>query len=104
MVRDHDGPGRTGGVRRRRARYALLDGDARGCEFAVAVDDAWKGWGLAGVLMHALIRLARHRGVKVMEGTVLATNSVMLKFMRQLGFRREPVEGEGRVACVVRDP
>jgi GNAT superfamily N-acetyltransferase len=103
MVRDHDGPERTGGVRRRRARYALLDGEKRGCEFAVAADDAWKGSGLAGVLMHALMRFARQRGIKAMEGTGLATNIVMLKFMRQLGFRREPVEGDARVACVPRD-
>jgi hypothetical protein len=27
----------------------------------------------------------------------------MLKFMRQLGFRREPVEGDAQVARVVRD-
>jgi len=57
---------------------------------------------LAGVLMHALMHLARRRGIKVMEGTVLATNSAMLKFMRQLGFRREPVKGDAQVARVVR--
>ena len=85
------------------ARYALLGDDATGCEFAVAVDDTWKGSGLAGVLMHALMHLARRRGIKVMEGTVLATNSAMLKFMRQLGFRREPVKGDAQVARVVRD-
>jgi acetyltransferase len=84
------------------ARYALLGDAANGCEFAVAVDDAWKGSGLAGVLMHALMNLARRRGIKVMEGTVLSTNSAMLKFMRQLGFRREPVKGDAQVARVVR--
>ena len=83
------------------ARYAALDA-ATGCEFAVAVDDAWKGSGLAGVLMHTLMSLARRRGMKVMEGTVLSTNSAMLKFMRQLGFRREPVEGDAQVVRVVR--
>jgi acetyltransferase len=84
------------------ARYAVLD-VATSCEFAVAVNDAWKESGLAGVLMHALMRLARRRGIKVMEGTVLSTNSAMLKFMRQLGFRREPVEGDAQVVRVVRD-
>ena len=83
------------------ARYAVLDAST-GCEFAVAVDDAWKGSGLAGVLMHTLMSLARRRGIKVMEGTVLSTNSAMLKFMRQLGFRREPVEGDAQVVRVVR--
>jgi acetyltransferase len=84
------------------ARYAVLDAST-GCEFAVAVDDAWKGSGLAGVLMRALMSLARRRGIKVMEGTVLSTNSAMLKFMRQLGFRRESVKGDAQVARVVRD-
>lgn len=84
------------------ARYAVLDAPT-GCEFAVAVDDAWKGSGLAGVLMHALMSLARRRGIKVMEGTVLSTNSSMLKFMRQLGFHREPVVGDAQVVRVFRD-
>ena len=84
------------------ARYAVLDATT-GCEFAVAVNDAWKGSGVAGVLMHALMSLARRRGIKVIEGTVLSTNSAMLKFMRQLGFRREPVEGDAQVVRVVRD-
>jgi len=83
------------------ARYAVLDAST-GCEFAVAVDDAWKRSGLAGVLMHALMSLARRRGMTRMEGTVLSTNSAMLKFMRQLGFRREAIEGDAQVARVVR--
>lgn len=83
------------------ARYAVL-GASTDCEFAVAVDDAWKRSGLAGVLMHALMSLARRRGMTKMEGTVLSTNSAMLKFMRQLGFRREAVEGDAQVVRVVR--
>jgi GNAT superfamily N-acetyltransferase/acyl carrier protein len=59
------------------------------CEFAIALDDAWQGSGLAGILMHALIDIARSRGLAVMEGVVLATNARMLKFTRQLGFRVE---------------
>ena len=67
-----------------------------GCEFAVAVDDAWQGSGLAGILMHALIDVARSRGLATMEGLVLATNTGMLKFARQLGFRlqRDPEDRE----------
>ena len=83
------------------ARYAVLDAPG-GCEFAVAVGDAWKGSGLAGLLMHALTSVARRRGMTRMEGTVLATNGAMLKFMRQLGFRREPLEGDAQVVRVVR--
>jgi acetyltransferase len=70
------------------ARY-VLDPSGRSCEFAVAVDDAWQGTGLAGLLMQALIDVARARGVATMEGLVLATNTRMLKLARQLGFRAE---------------
>jgi len=72
-------------------RY-ILDPAGTGCEFAIAVDDDWQGTGLAGILMHALMDIARARGVATMEGIVLSTNSRMLKFMRQLGFRlqRDP--------------
>ena len=70
------------------ARYIVVPaGDS--CEFAIAVDDAWQGSGLAGILMHALIDVARARGLPRMEGTVLTTNMRMLKFMRQLGFSQQ---------------
>jgi acetyltransferase len=36
--------------------------------------------------MHALMDIARSRGLTMMEGFVLATNVRMLKFARQLGF------------------
>jgi acetyltransferase len=70
------------------ARY-VLDPAGTSCEFAVAVDDAWQGSGLAGVLMQALIDVARARGIPTMEGLVLAANSRMLKLARQLGFQAE---------------
>jgi acetyltransferase len=75
------------------ARY-VVDPSGTGCEFAAAVDDAWQGSGVAGILMHALIGIARARGLKKMEGLVLATTTRMLKFTRQLGFsaRRDPEE------------
>lgn len=76
-------------------RYAVEPPGDR-CEFAVAVDDAWQGTGLAGLLMRALIDIARARGLATMEGIVLTTNARMLKFARQLGFRsvREPGDRE----------
>ena len=70
------------------ARY-IVDDAGTGCEFAIAVDDAWQGSGLAGILMHALIDVARARGLATMEGTVLTTNTRMLKFTRQLGFTEQ---------------
>ena len=67
------------------ARYVALP-QAGSCEFAIVVDDAWHGSGVASILMAALIDAARERGFMTMEGTVLTTNPRMLKFMRRLGF------------------
>lgn len=67
------------------ARY-IVDATGAGCKFAIAVDDAWQGSGLAGILMNALIDIARARGLATMEGSVLATNTRMLKFARRMGF------------------
>jgi GNAT superfamily N-acetyltransferase/acyl carrier protein len=83
------------------ARYIVAPaGD--GCEFAVAVDDSWQGTGLAGILMKALIGVARARGLATMEGTVLATNTRMLKFTRQLGFSRQRHPEDRETVRVVR--
>lgn len=69
-------------------RYVVAPGTTR-CEFAIAVDDAWQGSGLAGSLMAALIADARKKGLTEMEGFVLSANHKMLKFAQQLGFRLE---------------
>lgn len=68
------------------ARYVAIE-PAERCEFAIAVDDAWQGSGVAGLLMISLEDAARERGFKTMWGIVLASNYKMLKFARQLGFR-----------------
>jgi len=67
------------------ARF-VVDADGETCEFAVTVADAWQGKGVGGRLMRALLRDARARGLKRMEGYVLGTNIRMLEFMRRLGF------------------
>lgn len=82
-------------------RY-IVDPAGRSCEFAVAVDDAWQGTGLAGILMQALIDVARARRLARMEGTVLAANTRMLKFMRQLGFSQERSPDDRETVRVVR--
>lgn len=69
------------------ARY-IVDDTGTGCEFAIAIDDAWHGTGLAGILMQALVDHARRRGLATMEGLVLRTNTTMLRFARQLGFEQ----------------
>ncbi|MFA5915658.1 MAG: GNAT family N-acetyltransferase, partial [Burkholderiales bacterium] len=48
------------------ARYVAIDAPGR-CEFAIAVDDAWQGSGVAGLLMISLIQAAREQGFKTME-------------------------------------
>lgn len=70
------------------ARFTI-GGDGESCEFAITVADAWQGRGVAGRLMRALVRDARLRGLKRMEGYVLGTNARMLEFVRKLGFRTE---------------
>ncbi len=73
------------------ARY-VADPDGKSCEFAIALDDAWQGSGLAGILMLTLIDAARVRGMQRMEAFILAGNSKMIKFAKQLGFsvHRDP--------------
>ena len=83
------------------ARY-IVDPAGTGCEFAVAVDDAWQGTGLAGILMHTLMDVARSRGLARMEGSVLATNLRMLKFARQLGFEVQHDPDDAKTRRVVR--
>ena len=67
------------------ARYYVLPG-GESCEFAVTVADSWQGAGLASRLMRALIQGAGTRGLKRMEGFVLAENDRMLALARRLGF------------------
>ena len=81
--------GKAGEIEIGVARY-VVDPAGTGCEFAIAIDDAWQGSGVAGILMHALIGVARSRGLAAMEGFVLRTNTRMLRFARQLGFELRP--------------
>ena len=70
------------------ARYYILADDET-CEFTVAVADGWRGVGLASRLMRELIVVARDKGLRRMEGFVLAGNSGMLTLARRLGFTTE---------------
>lgn len=67
------------------ARYVGAPGSDT-CEFAVTVADDWHGLGLAGRLMEILIANARERGLRCMEGQVLAVNSPMRRLAKRLGF------------------
>lgn len=63
----------------------IIEGDGR-CEFAITVTPAFARTGLGTVLMNALIDSARKRGLREMEGFVLAINAPMLNLAKRLGF------------------
>ena len=83
-------------------RY-IVDDAGTGCEFAIAVDDAWHGSGLAAILMHEIMAIARTRGIATMEGFLLASNTRMLRFARRLGFQHEYDPQDPRTVRVVRE-
>jgi acetyltransferase len=62
------------------------DNDGRSGEFAVIVQADIKGRGVASHLMHRLIDWAKLRGLREVEGQILADNHPMLAFIRHLGF------------------
>jgi acetyltransferase len=70
------------------SRYMTRPGGDR-CEFAIVVSDQWRGKGIGARLMRSLMQNARDRGLKVMEGEVLAANNRMLELMKSLGFAIE---------------
>jgi acetyltransferase len=67
------------------ARY-IGNPDGESAEFAIVVDDAWQGRGVARQLMGRLIACARQRGFKRLQGAVLRANHNMIKFTEGLGF------------------
>jgi acetyltransferase len=81
------------------ARY-VRDADARACEFAIVIADAWQGRGIGRRLMEKLIAVARGRGLAHMYGDVLSTNHAMLEFCRKLGFSGKHVPGDATVTRV----
>ena len=77
----------------------MLGEDRTTGEFAITVASEFGGTGLAGTLMTALIDAARRRGLKRMEGFVLAENRPMLRLARRMGFEiaRDPDDGTIRL-------
>jgi acetyltransferase len=68
------------------ARCVRADPQADSAEFAIVVADEFQGKGLGSLLMLELIDAARARGLRRLEGWVLATNHAMLQLMHSLGF------------------
>jgi acetyltransferase len=82
--------GATAGV----ARLVRNDTDGATAEFAVVVEPAVKGLGLASALMRAIIAWGKAEGVAEIQGQILADNAPMLAFIKRLGFSIARVPGE----------
>jgi acetyltransferase len=85
-----DEAGATAGV----ARLVRNDTDGATAEFAVVVEPAVKGLGLASALMRAIIAWGKGQGVAEINGQILADNAPMLAFIKRLGFTIVRIPGE----------
>ena len=83
------------------ARYSI-NPEGRGCEFAIAVGDAWQRKGIGSKLMHSLMAAARSHGLETMEGVVLSGNTRMLALMDGLGFTIDANAGDPSLRHVVK--
>jgi acetyltransferase len=82
------------------ARLIFRDEGQTG-EFLLVVADKWQRQGIGGRLLGALLDAAARRGVRTVDGAVLATNRGMIEFVERLGFAVEPsVPGEIAVRVV----
>ena len=73
----------------------VIDKNPSTCEFAITILPEYGGAGLGRTLLSTLIATAKRRGLKEMEGFVLAVNQPMLKLASRLGFSiaRDPDDG-----------
>jgi len=83
------------------SRY-YLNPETGTAEFALVVGDAFQSKGLGRHLMQRLIDIARERGVRNLEGLILAENIPMLDLMASLGFS-PPIPFESGVVRVSMD-
>jgi RimJ/RimL family protein N-acetyltransferase len=81
----------------------IIGNDASSCEFAISVASDFGGVGLGRALMTALIAAAKRRGLKDMEGFVLAENKSMLRLAARMGFTSSP-DPEDRTVRICRLP
>ena len=83
------------------ARYVVIP-HSRSCDFGIMIADDWHKTGIAGLLMEALIRAARERGLERMEGLVLSSNRAMLRFAHALGFKVRPMTDDPTTKLIVK--
>jgi acetyltransferase len=67
------------------SRY-ITNPDQTSCEFSLVVADDFSGKGLGSRLMESIMNVARDKGLTQIVGLVLASNTGMLRLMRNLGF------------------
>ena len=84
------------------ARYAPSE-ESDAAEFAVVVDDAWQGLGLATHLLQAIISAAAIAGISRIEGFVLKENTAMLRLADSQGFRMTANKGDASVTRIEKD-
>ncbi|HKJ84240.1 MAG TPA: GNAT family N-acetyltransferase, partial [Mariprofundaceae bacterium] len=82
-------------------RYTI-NPDGESCEFALVVSDAWQHKAVGHKLMGSLMDAARAKGLKTMEGEVLASNHGMLRLVETLGFTVTDSEEDDSVKKIVR--
>jgi acetyltransferase len=82
-------------------RY-VASADGQSCEFALVVADEWQNKGIGNKLMNCLFDAARAKGIKVMEGEVLATNRSMLELVHRLGFEASISQEDSTIRRIVK--
>jgi len=64
----------------------VIGSDPSTCEFAITIAADYGGAGLGRAMLAALVDAAKRRGLKEMEGFVLAANKPMLRLAARVGF------------------
>ena len=77
----------------------VIGSDPATCEFAITIAADYGGAGLGRTLLTVLIESARRRGLREMEGFVLAVNKPMLGLAARVGFgvSRDPDDPAVRI-------
>lgn len=70
-------------------RY-IVDPNKEMAEFSIAVADDWQGKGIGSTLLINLLNVAKIKGVKILQGVILANNENMKKLAMNLGFSIKP--------------
>ncbi|WHP80819.1 bifunctional acetate--CoA ligase family protein/GNAT family N-acetyltransferase [Edwardsiella anguillarum] len=76
---------------------ALIDPDNTDAEFAVLVRSDRHGLGLGSILLDKLIRYARQRQLRRLQGITMPTNRGMIALARKIGFQVEILLEDGIV-------